>query len=73
MASAPCMFCPEVTWLWSLGGEVATCGLHPVDEMGEGGPEMVLVTGLKLQRAVWHRGGRWGDVNHSPVLMVAPG
>lgn len=46
----------KVTWLWPLGGEVAACELDPVEEMGEGGPGMVLVTGLKLQRAVWHRG-----------------
>lgn len=32
VVSAPRMSCPEVTWLRSLGGEVATCGLHPVEE-----------------------------------------
>lgn len=56
MASAPCMSCPKVTWLQSLGGEVVTCGLHPVEEMGKEGPGMVIVMGLKLQRMVQHGG-----------------
>lgn len=56
VASAPCMSCPKVTWLQSLGGEVATCGLHPVEETGKEGPGMVIVMGLKLQRMVQHGG-----------------
>lgn len=46
----------KVTWLQSLGGEVSPCGLHPVEEIGEGGPGMVFAMGLKLQGALWHRG-----------------
>lgn len=42
-----------VTWC----SEVAVHGLHPAEETGKGGPGMVLVMGLKLQGAGWHRGG----------------
>lgn len=57
VASAPRVFPPQghlapVTWC----SEAATRGLHPAEETGEGGPGMVLVMGLELQRAVWHRG-----------------